>query len=102
MTLEDLIADINEQGWLLHSLSQFRYGDLRTWSATVRRDGPNRQPISRGRGTNMQSAIADAFGGIAFAKLEPETTAYAEPVEPPMSLANLLPIPPLGPTIRRR
>jgi hypothetical protein len=103
MPLEDLIAGINAAGWTMHSLSQYRSMGRLAWSATVRRDGSGRQPISRGQGADMYQAVAIAYGGIGAADLEPETTVHVAPTEPPMTLANLLPIPPLiTPTIIRR
>jgi hypothetical protein len=102
--IEDMIAYINEEGWHLKSLSQYRFNSKEVrWSATVRRDGPYRQPIGRGYANNPLEAICAAFDSRDEADLEPETTVHVVPTEPPMTLANLLPIPPLiTPTIIRR
>jgi hypothetical protein len=79
MTLDQIIVDANESDWLLLSLSQYTDRGKIQWSATLRRDGPNRQPISRGRGNTAIQAVYEAYSGIDAAELEPETTVRREP-----------------------
>jgi hypothetical protein len=100
-SLEDAIKDIVADGWLLHSLSQFRQYDHIVWSATVRRDGPGRQLISRGHGDSAYLAVLVACDGMNRASLEPKITVHAKAKDPPITLANLLPTRPAL-VIRRR
>jgi len=79
--IEDLIADLNEEGWALHSLSQFStiFG-YTMWECVVRKIGDGRQPV--GRGTSeicAYTAITWAIARREAGEIEPSQTAIIEP-----------------------
>jgi hypothetical protein len=102
MTFEETIIEVNEMGWLLHSLSQYYDRGKLVWSTTLRQIGDGRRPISRGQGISAESALWFAMANLDKAEPEPETTVRSAPAEPSVSLASLLPRPAFNMAIRRR